>query len=260
MKRFPYALITLALTIPVFASYEDQSYLSYDSGDTVVVQGIDNREIEVGVNSPVFAGDQVVTGRRGRVEIRLADGNVVALDSRTALLFHAMQGSYESEDQQTIAELIRGKLIVHHNDDDHVPVRIDTRSASYHSLDQSILSIETDGYRDEVSVFGGLVEVRTREGSYRLRTGERVFVGEKGIYESSGLARDGMDDFERWYMRRSDDTRGYQARYIQGRNSYAEPILDVYGSWVYVQDYGDWVWRPRVSVGWKPYHNGYWRR
>ncbi len=93
MKRLSYLILALALTLPAFASYEDQSYLSYDSGDTIVVQGVDNREIEVGVNSPVFGGDQVVTGRRGRVEIRLADGNVLALDSRTSVLFHAMQGA-----------------------------------------------------------------------------------------------------------------------------------------------------------------------
>lgn len=260
MKRLSFSLLALILTVPIFASDGDQSYISYDSGDTIVIQAVDNREVEVGVNSPVFAGDQLVTGRRGRVEIRLSDGNIMAVDRRSAVLFHAMQGSYSGEDNQTIAELLRGKVIVHHTDDDFVPVRLDTRSATYQSLEEAVLSIETDGYRDEVSVFGGLVEVRTRESVYRLRAGERVRVDENGIYESAGLARDGMDDFERWYLRRSDDDRGYRSRYLDTRLSYAEPMLDTYGSWVYVQDYGSWVWRPRVSVGWKPYYHGRWAR
>ena len=40
MKRLSYIILALALTLPAFAS-EDQSYLSYDSGDMIVVQGID---------------------------------------------------------------------------------------------------------------------------------------------------------------------------------------------------------------------------
>ena len=32
---------------------------------------------------PVFPGDEVTTSRRGRVEIRMADGNIIALDRST---------------------------------------------------------------------------------------------------------------------------------------------------------------------------------
>ncbi|MDX1584439.1 MAG: hypothetical protein R3338_12645, partial [Thermoanaerobaculia bacterium] len=85
MKRLSIPLLAFALALPISASSGDQSYISYDSGQTVVIQGIDDREVEVDVNSPIFAGDQLVTSRRGRVEIRLSDGNIMAVDRRSSL-------------------------------------------------------------------------------------------------------------------------------------------------------------------------------
>jgi hypothetical protein len=259
MKRLIPAAIVALVALPLFAD-DDQSYLSYDSGGTIVIQALDNREVEVGVNSPVFAGDQLVTARRGRSEVRLSDGNILAVDQATSVVFHSMYRSYAGDDEQTIIELLRGQVIAHQTDGKQIPLRLDTRSATYQSLEESIYTVESTGGRDKVAVFGGAVEVRTRERTYRLRAGERVQVDDRGVYQSSGLARDGMGDFERWYMRRIDDVRGHRARHLDARISYAEPMLDAYGSWVYVQDYGSWVWRPRVSVGWRPYYHGSWVR
>src|SRR4051812_6779250 len=86
MKRsLPY-LLTLALAVPALAAAEhgrDQSYFTYDDGGTVLKQGDDARDVEVRVNLPVYPGDDVTTSRRGRSEIRLSDGNVLALDRDT---------------------------------------------------------------------------------------------------------------------------------------------------------------------------------
>jgi hypothetical protein len=259
MKRLIPAAIVAFVALPLFAD-DDQSYLSYDSGGTIVIQALDNREVEVGVNSPIFAGDQLVTSRRGRSEVRLSDGNILAVDRATAVVFHSMYRSYAGDDQQTVIELLRGQVISHQTEGREIPLRLDTRSATYQSLDEAIFTVESNGGRDKVAVFGGTVEVRTRERTYRLRAGERVQVDERGVFESSGLARDGMGDFERWYLRRIDDVRGHNARHLDTRLAYAEPMLDAYGSWVYVRDYGSWVWRPRVSVGWRPYYHGSWVR
>src|ERR1700754_520969 len=82
-------LLTFALTIPVLAEDDDrhQSYLSYDDGGTLVRSGEDGREIEAHRNLPIYPGDEVVTARRGRAEVRLSDGNIIGIDRATALRF-----------------------------------------------------------------------------------------------------------------------------------------------------------------------------
>src|SRR3954447_8663851 len=104
----------LALTLaaaPLFAaapSERSHSYFTYDEGGTIIKQGEDGREIDARVNLPVFPGDEVTTGRRGRAEIRLADGNIIALDRATTVHFVSILDSYDGENGQTVVELRTG--------------------------------------------------------------------------------------------------------------------------------------------------------
>jgi len=67
-------LLAVAVTLPLQARGKNESYISFDDGGTVVRQGDDNnREIDARVNLPVFPGDEVITNRRGRTEVRLAE-------------------------------------------------------------------------------------------------------------------------------------------------------------------------------------------
>src|SRR5439155_1396065 len=87
-------LSTLAVAIPLHAERgRDQSYFTYDDGGTIVRQAEDGRETEAHVNLPVYPGDEVITSRRGRAEIRLADGNVIALDRSTDVRFRSIRGT-----------------------------------------------------------------------------------------------------------------------------------------------------------------------
>lgn len=254
------SLLFLAATQTLFARSEHQSYISYDDGETFIVEGDGGRETESRVNLPVFAGDEIRTGRRGRVEIRLADGNVLALDRSSALRFDAIAESYESDDSQTVARLFSGQAIVHRLQYSTSPVRLDTELASYVSSRDAVFSIDSESRgADVISVFEGTVEVRTEHDSERIRAGEQAKVDEEGIYADASLARDGTTEFERWFLRRADryDRRG-GSRYLNNRFSYYESELGGYGSWIYVSDYDTWAWRPTVSVGWRPYYYGRW--
>ncbi|MFN2441353.1 MAG: DUF6600 domain-containing protein [Thermoanaerobaculia bacterium] len=257
MKRAVILFAILFAAASVFAA--DQSYISYDDGQSIVRQNFDSRELEARVNMPVFPGDEVITARRGRTEIRLADGNVVVVDQDSHLQLSAIANSYEGTDAQSIATLRYGSVIVHNPADDIQPLRLDTGVASYVLLTDGIVAVGTgERQRDDVHVLSGALEIRTQNRTYRLRAGESAGVDVEGIYDIQA-ASGSETGFERWYLNRIDRYSRGSSRYLDSRLSYVEADLSDHGSWVYAGTYG-WVWRPDVASGWRPYYNGRWVR
>lgn len=253
-------LLTFALAIPVLADDDDrhQSYLSYDDGGTIVRSGEDGREIEAHRNLPIYPGDEVVTTRRGRAEVRLSDGNIVGIDRASSLRFLSMVDAYDGDSKETVVELKYGKVGVHRTDIGRDHVRLDTPSASYVAENEGVYAVETDpDGRDRVTVFDGTLEVRTRTRATRLREGESANVDDRGVYDLIGDQRTSADDFERWFLQRAERFGTYKSKYMDRRLSYWSGDLDEHGQWVFVTGIG-WSWRPYVAVGWRPYYNGYW--
>ena len=259
-KAILLTLLTLiAAALPALADDErHQSYLSYDDGGTVVRTGEDGREVEAHRNLPVYPGDEVITARRGRAEVHLSDGNIIGVDRATAVKFRSILDAYEGERDETVAELRYGKVAVHRTDIGRDHVRLDTSNASYVASYEAVYSVETDqSGRDRVVVFEGSIEVRTPNRSSRLRAGESANVDDRGVYDLVGDQRYAADDFERWFLKRADRFQNYNNRYVDRRLGYWADDLDDHGRWVFVTGIG-WSWRPFVSVGWRPYYNGYW--
>ena len=255
-------LLLLAVAVPLQADDESrhQSYISFDDGGTLLKPSDDDREIEGRVNLPIFPGDEVITNRRGRTEVRLADGNVVGIDRATAVRFLSILDSYEGDASETIAELRYGKVAVYRIDGTRDYFRLDTPSASYFASDEAIFSVETDSRgRDRVAVLDGVIEVRTPERSTRLREGEQAEVDDRGLFETAGYARHSADDFESWFLRRTQRYDDRDSRYLDRSLAYYDDELSGHGSWVHINSYG-WAWRPTVGAGWRPYYNGYWMR
>src|SRR5688572_14764838 len=181
MKRSSFAVLcSFLFALPILARDRHQSYVSYDGGQSVIRQ-TDGREVSARVNVPIYPGDEVETGRRGRSEIRLADGNIIALDRSTQVKFQSILDSYEGESRQTIAEFAFGSAMVHALRGDSA-IRVDTPNATYVSRANSLYAI-TAGIRgsDELAVISGSIEVRTPDGGERIRAGERVRVDSRGI-------------------------------------------------------------------------------
>ncbi|HEX2060172.1 MAG TPA: DUF6600 domain-containing protein [Thermoanaerobaculia bacterium] len=252
-------LLTLAMALPSLAEdNRHQSYVSYDDGGTVVRSGDDGREIDVHRNLPIYPGDEVITARRGRAEIRLSDGNIIGIDRTTAIRFRSILDAFEGDADETVAELRYGKVAVHRTDLGRDHVRLDTSNASYVAEREAIYSVETDqNGRDRVTVFEGSVEVRTPSRATRLRAGDSASVDDQGAFDLIGDQRTSADDFERWFLRRAERFEGYNSRYVDRRLGYWADDLDDHGRWVFVTGIG-WSWRPYVSVGWRPYYHGYW--
>lgn len=243
---------------PVQAQGRGQSYFTYDDGGTIIHQGDDGKETEARVNMPVFPGDQVVTGRRGRSEIRLSDGNVLGIDRATAIYFKSILDSYDGDSSQTTVDLKYGHLIVHRTEVGSDYVRLDTDNASYVAADAAVYAVDTDGGKDRVTVFDGEVEVRTPTRRSRIRAGEEAHVDDQGVYGLVSNDRVVADEFERWFLRRTERYNRGNSKYLDSSLAYADSDLDANGSWIYISSYGGWAWRPYVAVGWRPYYHGSW--
>jgi len=256
-------LFLLFLAVPLFADSGDnrsQSYFTFEDGGTIVRQGDDQKEVEARVNFPVYAGDEITTNRRGRAEIRLSDGNVIALDRGTQIRLGSVRDSYDGDgNAQTVIELHYGHVMLERDGDDRQPVRLDTENASFAATERAIYAVDTERDKGAVRVYDGSIEVRTPSRTTRVRAGEEGRLDDQGLYDLINVTRGGADDFERWFLGRSEIYRRGSSRYLDRSLAYADPDLDRYGSWVYVNDYNSWCWRPVImSVGWRPYYNGYW--
>jgi hypothetical protein len=252
-------LATIAVALPSFGRDRSHSYITYDDGDTTIRQSEDGRDVDSRVNMPVFPGDQVTTGRRGRVEIHMADGNIIALDRSTSVLFASILDSYDGDSDQTVVELKYGHVAIQRDDETRQLLRLDTANASYAATDIAIYAVEADSKNhDRVTVFDGTMEVRTPARTTRLREGEEAHVDDQGMYDLVA-ARNTSDEFERWFVQRAGKYSSATGRYLDRSLAYSEAELGSNGAWFFAGDFGGWCWRPNVAAGWRPYYNGYWR-
>ena len=261
MRRSTLIFLLLAATaaLPSYARDRSHSYVTFDDGGTIIRQAEDGKDVDARVNMPVFPGDEVTTGRRGRVEIRMADGNIIALDRSTSVLFKSILDSYDGDSEQTIVELRSGHVIIQRDEDTRELLRLDTPNASYAASEAAIYAVEADGKnRDHVTVFDGAMEVRTPSRTTRVREGEEAHVDDEGMYDLAGSHND-ADEFERWFLQRSSRSNTAPGRYLDRSLAYSEAGLGSSGSWFFAANFGGWCWRPHVTAGWRPYNNGFWR-
>jgi hypothetical protein len=255
-------LFLAAIAVVAFPSYgrdRSHSYITYDDGGTTIRQSEDGRDVESRVNMPVFPGDEVTTGRRGRVEIRMADGNIIALDRSTSVEFKSILDSYDGDSEQTVVELKYGHVAIQRDDETRQLLRLDTGNASYAASEVAIYSVEADAKNnDRVTVFDGTMEVRTPARTTRIREGEEARVDDGGIYDLVS-AHNTADEFERWFIQRASRYSTASGKYLDRSLAYSEAELGTSGSWFFAANFGGWCWRPHASVGWRPYNNGYWR-
>jgi len=255
------SLITAVLILagaPLLAQNAQQSYITYDDSDSVLVQD-DGKEVDARVNLPVYPGDEVRAAQRGRTELRLADGNVVALDRDSAVRFKSMLLNFEEGGEQTVVELIRGQVVVYRRYEGSEPLRLDSPNASFIAERESIYGVETNSRGvDVATVFQGSVEVRTPKGSQLLNAGDRVKIDVTGVYDRRAISNVSATEFERWFLARAERYANKESRHLDASLAYAEDDLNENGRWVYVKDYDTWAWSPYVSTGWRPYYHGYW--
>src|SRR5216684_3110820 len=238
-----------AVALPLYARDRSHSYITYDDGDSSIRQAEDGRDVDTLLNMPVFPGDQVTTGNRGRVEIRMADGNVIALDRSTSVQFKSILDSYDGDSEQTVVELRYGHVAIQRDDDTRQLLRLDSTDASYAATEIAIYAVEADSKsHDRVTVFDGTMEVRTPARTARLRAGEEAHIDDGGIYDLVS-SHNNADEFERWFIQRASRNSTASSRYLDRSLAYSEADLGSSGSWFFASDFGGWCWRHNVAGG-----------
>src|SRR6185369_4774382 len=268
MKRLSSGLAVIAaLLLAAAASGEDgaqrggYSYIRTITGEATVASEW-NGSVDARRNMPISVGDEISVSQAGRVEIGLADGNVLFLGGGTHAAFDSLYDQQGENDEFSAIQLTDGEVLLTAMgaNQDQIP-RIDTDDATVYLSAGARVRVNNDPRRGTVIIGrAGTAEVRTRTGTYTVRAGQYLMVrGE----EEPELARGAFsrDRFDIWVADRLetlDDTRGVAARYVGEEYAGDVAALDGYGDWDYDAAYGGNVWSPRVDAGWTPYSYGSW--
>ncbi len=254
------AIAFLLSAVPALAQREGYSYLSWVGSEVTLVSSAED-DSTARPNTPILVGDRISTGTSSRAEAILADGNVLRIDVGTDLRFDRLARTYESEDDRNSVYLERGGIHLEHrwSTSRDEATRIDTGDVTVLFPDKGLLRVETGRRGTEVYVVSGRAEIAARSGRATLRAGQYAFVSGDSELEVDWLGEP-RDRFAAFVSdRRSfSGNRSASEDVVAGYEyDYAVADFDRHGSWITVG--GSRAWRPTVSVGWRPYTDGYWR-
>ena len=264
MKKVLIIGLALALSSVSMASGEDEmtslSYISYLERYATVQPVSQEESLEAVINMPLVGGDRVDTAREARMEIVLADANLVWLDEYTTLSLDAVAHSRDAEAERTVIFLADGAIIFEITEFalSNKPVRIDGRGATVY-LDERglyrIRALPSGGLR--VEVLSGLAEAATSAGGVLIRA-ENAAEVDAGEVQRSEAHITWNDDFAAWVEMRRQIPAGESSQHVDLRYARQAAQLDNYGSWVYVDEINSWSWQPAVGGSWEPYRAGRW--
>ncbi len=234
-------------------TYADQYvYISHEDGE----------EESAIRNVPVVSGDYLETRQRSYAEIEFIDGSLMQIADRGAVEFQAINEVFQNESLSVI-KLHRGSLFLHVTDEwygaDIRIFRIDTLSGSAYIQAPGIYRVDLETNRMKLKVYRGFGELSGADGSVPVYSGEYSTIRNLSRPTSARSFNSFHgDSFERWAYERRPVTDSVSANYVDARISNYSRDLDDYGEWRYSGDLNGHVWVPYVSVGWRPYHRGYW--
>jgi hypothetical protein len=275
LVRFALALGLLALAGPALADVDDAGYdaggnggnegygyFRVVEGSPTLVQAGTDESAAAEINQPVLAGDHLRVPDRSRVEILLADQNILRVDGGSELILERLAASPDRNDRATVVRLVAGNVQLVVTQDslgDQLP-RVDTPNATIYPQNYGVYRITADDGWSQVVVRRGTAEVVTDHGTSRVRADEEAVIDDRAEDEDrrAGVREaGGFDTLERWARQLDDEySSGGDQRYVDDNLRYAAAPLNRYGSWIDVN--GSSYWRPRVEAGWRPYWQGRW--
>ena len=213
-------------------------------------------------NQPVQTGDQITVPSRGRVEIVLADHDIVRLDGDSRLVLRHLANSADLPAPATELHLEEGnlQLIVAENSVGQQLPTVLTPNAGVYFQAYGSYRITTDrGSFSEVVVRRGTAEVVSQGNDQTVQAGEEAVVDSQ---RGAGVRAAGeADSLEAWARQLDQEsqaqTRTASAAYVDPSLGYEASQLDRYGHWLNVDD--QQYWQPdNQDSGWTPYWQGSW--
>ncbi|MCD6041570.1 MAG: fecR family protein [Burkholderiales bacterium] len=204
------------------------------------------------INTPLAAGDALYAGERGNLEVQAGPRQFVRAAERTHLGIVAVEPDFlQVKLTGGQAALDLRSLPAGHT------VELDTPNA--------VFTVEHTGYyrvtvSDDTVYFiarrGGQATVTLANGvSHTLSPSEELVI--RGAAVETYAAPE-PDAWDRWNYARTDyESEAISARYVPP-GVYGVGVLDHWGRWRVVPEYGA-VWFPdRIARGWAPYSAGSW--
>jgi FecR protein len=214
-------------------------------------------------NQPVLTGDTLTVAPRARVEIVLADHNIVRLDGGTQVTLARLANSADQPAPSTELRLGAGNLQLIVTDasvGQEMPTVL-TPNAGVYIQATGAYRVTTDrGDLSEVTVRQGTAQVVSDGGDTTLRDGQLATIDARNPAAGARQAG-GLDALERWggdVAGNAGDTRTAAASYVDPSLGYEAGSLDHYGHWLNVDDREYWQPNETTDSGWTPYWEGQW--
>src|SRR4051794_37829165 len=251
-----------ALAAPALADDGGYGYFRLVEGPAAQIQqgGTDaNERVDAEINQPVLAGDHLWVPQRSKVEIVLADQNILRVDGRSELILERLAASPDRNDRATVIRLLAGNVQLIVSQDalgDELP-RIETPNATVYPQHYGVYRITADDGWSQVVVRRGIAQVVTNAGSSRVKADEEVVIDDRDPDRRADVGEAGaFDSLERWGRQLDDEYASADQPYVDDNLRYAAAPLARYGSWIEIN--GSSYWRPRVNADWRPYWQGRW--
>jgi len=256
------ALAVPALLVAQSSDDERESYSYVRTLEGGAVLSSDSREssVDAELHEPLLQGDLVTVESGARVELVLADRSLLRVAGGSSVRLTRVAFSADRDDRTTRLDLDGGEILLTVGDDalgDELP-EIRTPLATVYVHEPGIYRVEVDGNSLELVVREGYAELLTDRGSTVVRGGESAWTTGDRSQRVEVAAAGPEDALELWGEDLERDVQAASSRElrVEPELAYAAAPLANYGSWVNVDT--SWYWRPRVSVGWRPYWDGRW--
>ncbi len=254
------ALVIAAIAPLAVAAAEDERYgyvRTLDGNATITSENGERQAAQA--NQPVLDGDLVEVASGSRVDIELADRNLVRLDEGTSLALERLAFSADSSARSTQLRLDTGDLqllVTEETLGDTLP-RIDTSNATLYVSQPGLFRVTAERDWTQISVRSGSLEVRTPTESHDLAAGEGLRIQGAEWPTVSRFDAQVEDDFDLWGRELDAQVEQADLRYVEPEMRYSASSLSQYGDWVNVGSRH--AWRPSsVGSDWRPYQDGRW--
>lgn len=240
----------------VYAEESAYGHISYVDKEAKVIRE-DHTEHKAVVNLPVAAGDQVVTGNKGRCELQFDNGTIIRLDKNTRLkVTTVLAPSLTSHWKVTTLHLLEGQIYTMVQSYNREMFQVITPNAALDLKKRSSAAVQARDNGDTfIYVVKGKFKVMYGEDTDSVKT--EKLNSRKGYTITAGhQLRTGDDfrdvDFMGWnnYVTRNFKDLHFGISKVPKkivRNSglmyWAEKWSSAFGEWVYDDLFG-YVWRP----------------
>ncbi len=229
-------------------------HLSAVGGSVWIQSAYDSELTRAEMNLLVEEGTRVATARDGRAEIQLSGNHVLRL-------WHDTEVDFVGVEEPAEIWMKLGSIYVRttpQGGEDYVQ-KIVTPTSTVYVPGNTILRMDVESEEiTRVAVLEGNAEVFSGRDSLLLHPRQMTTVGVTRIYGPVRLSTAPGDGFVRWCNEREEILASPLDPRSPRVDGPAVSELEPYGSWVYVPELSVRVWRPRVAVGWSPYHHGRW--